>query len=72
MSFFEIRPQLDYKAAMRGATVVVADRWYPSSKTCSACGRIQYSMPLSVRSWTCAECGTAHDRDENAAINSEH
>ncbi|MFE7974350.1 RNA-guided endonuclease InsQ/TnpB family protein [Streptomyces shenzhenensis] len=44
------------------------DRRFPSSKLCSACGRLQGRMPLHVRTWTC-ECGTAHDRDENAAKN---
>jgi len=69
MGFHEFRTQLTYKAARRGATVVVADRFFPSSKLCSACGVIQDEMPLSVRSWTCPACGTQHDRDLNAAIN---
>ncbi|MGC9154942.1 MAG: zinc ribbon domain-containing protein [Ferrimicrobium sp.] len=51
--------------------LVVIDRWYPSSKTCSACGQVAASMPLSVREWTCDGCGTTHDRDTNAAINIE-
>lgn len=69
MGFFEFRRQLEYKAAMRGGQVVVADRFYPSSKTCSCCGHILESLPLSVREWTCPECGARHDRDVNAAIN---
>ena len=69
MSFFEFRRQLEYKAAMRGGMVIVADRWFPSSKTCSACGTIQEKMPLAVRQWTCPDCGTSHDRDVNAARN---
>jgi putative transposase len=48
---------------------VVADRWFPSSKTCSVCGTIQENMPLAVRQWTCPDCGSVHDRDVNAAIN---
>lgn len=69
MGFFELRRQLDYKAAQRGGMIVVADRWYPSSKTCSRCGHKLEALPLSVREWTCPECGSVHDRDVNAAIN---
>ena len=69
MSFFEFRRQLEYKAERRGGMVVVADRWFPSSKTCSACGSVQQDMPLSVRQWVCPDCGARHDRDVNAAVN---
>ena len=69
MSFFEFRRQLEYKAGRRGGMVVVADRWFPSSKTCSVCGTIQEEMPLAVRQWTCPDCGASHDRDVNAARN---
>ncbi|WP_297363112.1 RNA-guided endonuclease TnpB family protein, partial [Acidiferrobacter sp.] len=69
MSFFEFRRQLEYKAAMRGGVVQVADRFYASSKTCSACGHKLDALPLSVREWTCPACGVIHDRDLNAAIN---
>jgi putative transposase len=69
MSFFEFRRQLEYKAAMRGGRVVVADRFFASSKTCSACGHTLETLPLSVREWTCPACGVIHDRDVNAAIN---
>jgi len=69
MGFFEFRRQLDYKAARRGGVVVVADRWYPSSKTCSDCGHKLETLPLAVREWTCPACGLTHDRDLNAAIN---
>ncbi len=69
MGFFEFRRQLDYKAARRGGMIVVADRWYPSSKTCSCCGHKLETLPLSVREWTCPECGSVQDRDVNAAIN---
>jgi putative transposase len=65
----EFRRQLTYKAAMAGATIVVVDRWFPSSKTCSCCGVVADAMPLGVRDWTCAACGAEHDRDLNAAIN---
>ncbi|MFC6076826.1 RNA-guided endonuclease InsQ/TnpB family protein [Microbispora bryophytorum] len=59
---------LEYKAARYGRHFAKIDRWFPSSKMCSACGAIQPSMPLAVRSWTCP-CGAVHDRDVNAAIN---
>lgn len=49
--------------------MVVADRWYPSSKTCSACSHKLEALPLAVREWACPECGSVHDRDVNAAIN---
>jgi putative transposase len=65
----ELRGMLEYKAQWYGRTVVAVDRWYPSSKTCSTCGRINPTMPLGVRSWTCPGCGTDHDRDINAAKN---
>ncbi|MHB1758429.1 MAG: zinc ribbon domain-containing protein [Leptospirillum sp.] len=57
------------KAERRGGMVMVADRWFPSSKTCSVCGTIQKSLPLAVRQWICPECGSIHDRDVNAARN---
>jgi putative transposase len=69
MGFFEFRRQLEYKAAMRGGLVVVADRWFASSKTCSDCGHKLGDLPLSVREWMCPTCGAHHDRDVNAAIN---
>ncbi|MGW5632157.1 zinc ribbon domain-containing protein, partial [Streptosporangium sandarakinum] len=59
---------LEYKAKRYGRTFARIDRWFPSSKRCSACGAVAGSMPLSVRSWTCA-CGAVHDRGVNAAIN---
>jgi putative transposase len=61
--------QLTYKAAWRGRTLVAIDQWYPSSKRCSACGHVLGSLPLEVRSWMCPACGSAHDRDVNAAKN---
>ncbi|CAM03842.1 RNA-guided endonuclease InsQ/TnpB family protein [Saccharopolyspora erythraea] len=65
----EFRRQLEYKADRAGKTLVVIDRWYPSSKTCSACGHMLSSLKLSVRHWTCPDCGTRHDRDIDAAKN---
>jgi putative transposase len=64
----ELRSMLEYKCAWYGRNLVVVDRWFPSSKLCSACGTLQEKMPLNVREWTC-DCGTAHDRDVNAAKN---
>lgn len=60
---------LEEKAERYGKRVERIDRWYPSSKTCSCCGHFQTNMPLSVRDWKCLRCGTAHDRDINAAVN---
>jgi putative transposase len=65
-SWAELRSMLEYKCQWYGRELVVIDRWYPSSKTCSACGAITEQMPLSVRQWTC-RCGAQHDRDVNAA-----
>ena len=63
--------QVEYKAVWRGGTVVAADQWFPSSKTCNVCGLKRDKLPLSVRQWTC-ECGAVHDRDENASLNLEN
>jgi putative transposase len=65
----ELRRQLEYKAEWYGRTVIAIDRFYPSSKTCSTCGRVTPSLALSVRDWSCAGCETQHDRDVNAAKN---
>ncbi|MER7134483.1 RNA-guided endonuclease InsQ/TnpB family protein [Streptosporangium saharense] len=67
-SWRELRAMLEYKTQWYGRTLVVVDRWFPSSKLCSACGALRDMMPLSIREWTCA-CGTVHDRDVNAAQN---
>lgn len=65
-SWSELRRQLEYKADWYGRTVVAIDQWYPSSKTCSACGVIVERLPLNAREWVC-RCGAHHDRDVNAA-----
>ena len=70
--FFEFRRQLDYKARFYGATVVVADRWFPSSKTCSCCGSVKAELALSQRTFHCDACGHEIDRDLKAARNLEH
>ncbi|MDQ2694468.1 MAG: transposase [Pseudomonadota bacterium] len=61
--------QLEYKSHWYGRTFVRIDKFYPSSKRCSACGHILESLTLDVRQWTCPECGTTHDRGQNAAQN---
>jgi putative transposase len=61
--------QLVYKARWYGRTLVEIDRWYPSSKTCSACQHVLETLSLDERFWTCPACGTFHDRDRNAARN---
>jgi putative transposase len=65
----EFRRQLEYKCERYGRHLVVIDRWYPSSKTCSACGHLLADLSLSTRNWKCPSCGTRHDRDINAAKN---
>lgn len=68
-SWSEFVRQLEYKAQWYGRTLIGIDRWYPSSKRCSCCGYTLPALPLSVREWSCPECGTTHDRDINAARN---
>jgi putative transposase len=63
----ETRRQLAYKATWYGSRLVVADRWYPSSKTCHACGHVQ-DIGWDEH-WTCTGCGASHQRDDNAAVN---
>lgn len=61
--------QLEYKALWADRQLVQIDRWYPSSKRCSDCGYVMDKMPLHIRSWSCPECSSHHDRDVNAAVN---
>jgi len=65
----EFRRQLCYKAEWNGIEIVKADRWYPSSKTCSSCGWIKNDLSLSDRVFKCEKCGMVLDRDLNAAVN---
>jgi len=65
----EFRRQLAYKCQRYGRRLVIIDRWYPSSKTCSACGHLLAELKLDTRHWTCPSCGARHDRDLNAAKN---
>ncbi|MBR4151467.1 MAG: transposase [Selenomonadaceae bacterium] len=67
--FYEFRRQIEYKASWAGITVIIADRYYPSSKTCIACGHVKKNLRLSERIYHCEECGNEIDRDLQAAIN---
>lgn len=65
----EFRRQLDYKTRWYGSQLIVIDQWFPSSKTCSACGAVKTKLALSERVFTCNGCGIRLDRDYNAACN---
>lgn len=65
----ELRRQVAYKTAWAGGRLIIADRWYPSSKICSDCGAAKAKLPLRVRVYRCDECGLTLDRDLNAARN---
>jgi putative transposase len=67
--FYEFIRQMQYKCAWNGIEFVQANRFYPSSKTCSCCGSIKKDLKLSDRTYRCSECGSVIDRDLNAAIN---
>lgn len=67
--FYEFRRILTYKCERVGINLTIADRFFPSSKLCSCCGYKKTNLKLKDREWICPECGTHHDRDENAAIN---
>ncbi|MFI6427070.1 RNA-guided endonuclease InsQ/TnpB family protein [Promicromonospora sp. NPDC050880] len=65
----ELARQIAYKQAWRGGQVLVVDRWFPSSKTCSACGTLHKGLTLKDRTFGCRQCGLVMDRDLNAAVN---
>jgi putative transposase len=67
--FYEFRRQLSYKCEWYGSVLTVVDRFYPSSKTCSACGTIKKDLKLSERTFECSYCKNSLDRDLNAALN---
>jgi putative transposase len=69
VGFGVFRSQLEYKAKRYGSHLIIADRWYPSSRLCSICGWKNEALTLRDREWVCAECGAHHDRDLNAARN---
>ena len=67
--FGQARRMLGYKTTWNGGTLIPADRWFPSSKTCSGCGAVKAKLALSERTYVCTECGLVLDRDVNAAAN---
>ena len=69
VGFYKFKGTLVNKALVNGKQVVLIDRYYPSSKTCSVCGYKNRDLRLSDRYWVCPKCGTMHDRDINAAVN---
>ena len=69
VSWGSLVSMLKYKASWYNRQVILIDRFYPSSKTCSNCHHLMASMDLSIREWVCPSCGTRHDRDVNAAKN---
>ena len=69
LGFADFVKKLVYIAKKKGVTVRLIDKWYPSSKTCSACGVVNEALNLRDRNWQCNECGAVQDRDRNAAIN---
>ena len=64
----ELRRQFEYKTAWYGRDLFIADRFAPTSKTCSKCKAVMNEMPLRIRYWICPVCGAFHDRDVNAAM----
>ncbi|MFI7328133.1 RNA-guided endonuclease InsQ/TnpB family protein [Streptomyces rubiginosohelvolus] len=68
-SWGELFRQLQYKCAWYGRTLVLVDRFFPSTRRCSACGVVGPKRDLVVRGWSCGGCGAEHDRDVNAARN---
>ena len=69
VSWYEFCRQLAYKAEWKGRMLIKADRFYPSTQLCSACGYRDGKKALHIRDWTCPDCGTTHDRDINASKN---
>jgi len=69
VSWYQFKRQLDYKCKWKGRSLIVIDRFFPSSKLCSCCKAIKQDLTLDIREWTCDSCDTIHDRDINASIN---
>ena len=71
VGFYEFKRQMEYKGQLYGCQVILANRFYPSTKRCSQCGHTRVGMDLSERVYICENCGLKIDRDLNAAINLE-
>ena len=69
LGFADFVVKLKYIASRKGVKIKFIDKWYPSSKTCSACGAVNETLNLRDRTWQCCSCGAIHNRDRNAAIN---
>ena len=69
LGFYEFRRQLEYKTIKFGSKLVLVDRWFPSSKTCSRCGCVKSDLGRGDRTYVCSECGFTLDRDLNASFN---
>ena len=69
LDFADFVLKLKYIAAKKGVKIVCIDKWYPSSKTCAACGFVNEALNLRDRTWQCPSCHTQLDRDRNAAVN---
>lgn len=69
VGFYKFKEILTTKALANDKKVILVDRFYPSSKTCSVCGYKKEDLTLNDRSWVCPQCGTKHNRDINAAVN---
>ncbi len=65
----EFKRQMEYKCEFHGIKLILADTWYPSSKTCSDCGHLKKDLKLADRTYNCSECGLKIDRDYNASLN---
>jgi len=70
--WYEFRRQLEYKGAWYGCEIIVAGRFFASSKMCNKCNHIKKDLKLSDRVWTCENCGETHERDHNASKNLEN
>lgn len=68
LGFYELRRQFEYKSKMYGNSLVIADRFFPSSKKCSSCGEVKEELSLKERTYNCS-CGLSLDRDLNASLN---
>lgn len=69
MGYHKFQHQLEYKAEAAGSRIIVANRWFPSSKWCSKCGSVNEKLESFDSEWTCEVCGTLHNRDVNTAMN---